>query len=133
LPVALAASRAEIFTRPDKSHMGRSRPWIKFSARETEKHKNPNKILIIFDIWKIIQFKLLIGSSAENYIKGENPKLVNFVNENLNSNFLYDNITGGFLRLGPTLELAVTGSSFLKSRAGRGSGRPNLTGSSPLI
>jgi hypothetical protein len=44
---------------PDKSLTGRSRPWI-FSARETEKYINPTKILIIFAIWKIIQFELLI-------------------------------------------------------------------------
>ncbi len=31
----------------------------------------------------------------------------------------------------PTFEFAGTGRSFLKSRAGRGSGRPNVTGSSP--
>ncbi len=45
---------------PDKSLTGRSRPWIKCSAREVEKYINPTKILIIFAIWKIIQFKLSI-------------------------------------------------------------------------
>jgi hypothetical protein len=54
---------------PDKSITGRSRPWIKFSAREAEKYINPTQILIIFAIRKIIQFKSLIGRSAGNYIK----------------------------------------------------------------
>jgi hypothetical protein len=35
---------------PDKSLTGRSRPWIRFSARKTEKYINPTKTLIIFAI-----------------------------------------------------------------------------------
>jgi hypothetical protein len=54
---------------PDKSLTDRSRPYIKFSAGEAEKCINSTKILIIFAIWKIIQFSLLIGRSAGNYIK----------------------------------------------------------------
>jgi hypothetical protein len=86
---------------PDKSLTGRSRPWIKFLAREAEKYINLTKILIIFAIWKIIQFELLIGRSAGNYIKWKTPKSVNFYNENLNFNFFYDKKTRFFLKLGP--------------------------------
>jgi hypothetical protein len=53
---------------PDKSLTGRDGPWIRFSAHEAQKYKNPTEILIIFAVWKIIQFKLLIGSSGGNYI-----------------------------------------------------------------
>jgi hypothetical protein len=70
----------------------------------------------------------------------KNPKSVNFFNEKLNFNFFYDKITGFFLKLGPRaarlLNLrarAGRSRSFLKLRAGTGSGRPNVTGSSPLI
>jgi hypothetical protein len=56
-------------------------------------------------------------------------------------------ITGFFLKLcprvtrccpragpgSPTFEFAGTGGSFWKSLAGRGSGRPNVTVSSPLV
>jgi hypothetical protein len=35
----------------------------------------PTEIPIIFAISKIIQFKLLMGGSAGNYIKWENPKI----------------------------------------------------------
>jgi hypothetical protein len=131
---------------PDKILTGRSRPWIKFSAFEAEKYINPTKILIIFAIWKIIQFELLIERSAGNYIKWKKPISVNFFNENLNFNFFYDKKDGFFLKLGPratrccplaepgspTFEFAGTGRSFLKSGAGTGSGRPNGTGCSPL-
>jgi hypothetical protein len=98
LPVALSAGRAGPggnflvaggHGQPDKSLTGRSRPWIKFSAHEAEKYINPTKVLIIFAIWNIIQFKLLIGRSAGNYIKWKTPKSVNFFNENLNFNFLF--------------------------------------------
>jgi hypothetical protein len=51
---------------PDKNLTGCCRPWIKFSACEAKKYKNPTEILIFLVIWKIIQFKLLIGSSAGN-------------------------------------------------------------------
>ncbi len=60
---------AGVHEPPDKSTTGRSRPWIKFSAREAEKYINPTQILIIFAIWKVILFKLLIGRSAGNYIQ----------------------------------------------------------------
>jgi hypothetical protein len=50
--------RAEIFFL--RAGTGRNRPWIKISAREAEKYINPTKILIIFPIWKKIQFELLI-------------------------------------------------------------------------
>ncbi len=146
MPVALSAGRAgpggNILVAgghgpPEKSRTGRSRPWIQISARETEKYINPTKILIIFAIWKIIQFELLIGRSAGSCFKWKIPKSVNFFN-NLNFNFFYDKKAGFFLKLGPragpgrTFELAGTGRSFLKSRAGTGSGRPNVTGYSPL-
>jgi hypothetical protein len=96
LPVALSAGQtgpggnilvAGGHGPPDKSITGRSGPWIKFSAREAEKYRNPTEILILFAIWKIIQFKLLIGSSAGNYIISEKT-------QNLNFNFFYDNKTG---------------------------------------
>jgi hypothetical protein len=69
LPVALPAGQAGPGGNnlvagghgpPDKNLKGLSRPWIQFSACEAEKYINPTKILIIFAIWKIIQFKLLI-------------------------------------------------------------------------
>ncbi len=70
-PVARSPDRgpgqAEIFWL--RAGTGRNRSWIKFSARDAEQYKNPSKILIIFAIWKIIQLKLLIGSSGGNYIK----------------------------------------------------------------
>jgi hypothetical protein len=147
LPVALSAGRAGpganiLFAGrhgpPDKSLTGRSRPWIKFSAREAEIYINLTKIFTIFAIWKIIQFELLIGKSAGNYIKWKIRKSVNFFNENLNFNFFYDKKAGFFLKLGPRAPRlsklrarAGTSRSFLKSRAGTGSGRPNVTGSSP--
>ncbi len=75
-------------------------------------------------------------------ILNEKPKI-----GKLNFNFFYDKIIGFFLKLGPraarsclragpgspTFELAGTGRSFLGSRAGTGSGRPNVTGYSPLL
>jgi hypothetical protein len=78
LPVALSAGRAGPGTNilvvgghglPVKALTGYGRPWIHFSAREVNKLKKPTVILIIFAIRKIIQFKLLIESSAGNYIK----------------------------------------------------------------
>jgi hypothetical protein len=105
LPVALTAGRAgpggNILVAgghgpPDKSLTGRSRPWIKVSAREAEKYIKLTKILITFAIWKIIQFELLIGRSAGNCIKLKIPESVNLFNENLNFNFFYDKKPGFF-------------------------------------
>jgi hypothetical protein len=82
------------------------------------------------------------------------PKIPKFFQQKLNFNFFYDKIAGFSLKLGPraarcfpragpgspTSELAGygraragTSRSFQKSRAGTGSGRPNVTGSSLLL
>ncbi len=144
MPVALPAGRAgpggNILVAgghgpPDKSLSGRSRPWIKFSAREPEKYINFTKILIIFAIWKIIQFELLIGRSAGNYIKWKIPKSVNFFNENLNFNFFYDKKVGFFLKLGPQagqLDFRICGhgrarAAVLKNHGQRAAGGKIVT------
>jgi hypothetical protein len=62
------------------------------------------------------------------YYSVKNPKSVNFFNENLNFNFFYDKKGRFFLKLGPW---AGPGSPTFEF-AGTGSGRPNVTGSSPL-
>ncbi len=44
-------------------------PWIKFSAREAKKIQKSYGKPHYFCLQKIIELKLLIGSSAGNYIK----------------------------------------------------------------